>query len=91
MFNKNNLVLQSSNGTPNTPKIWVYHSDDPDTDIVVVNYFLTANDVLTKNDIIFVVASVSTTPVHKIVIVNEVTDLTVDVTDGTTISATDNT
>ena len=90
MFNKNNLVLQSSNGTPNTPKIWVYHSDDPDTDIVAVDYFLTANDVLTKNDIIFVVASVSTTPVHKIVIVNEVTDLTVDVTDGTTISATDN-
>jgi hypothetical protein len=90
MFNKNNLVLQSSTGTPNTPKIWVYHSDDLDTDIISVDYFLTANDILSKNDMIFVVADVSGTPVHKIVIVNEVTDLTVDVTDGTTISAVDN-
>jgi len=88
-INKNKLVLLSQNGVPGSPKIWIYNSADTIAAINNANYFLTANDILSVNDVILVVSSTGGTPVHSFVIVNAVSSATVDVSDGLVITATD--
>lgn len=88
-INKNKLVLISQNGVPGAPKIWIYTTADTVATVNTADYFLTANDILSVNDIIFVVSSTGGTPVHTINIVNAVSSTTVDVSDGLVITATD--
>lgn len=88
-INKNKLVLMSQNGVPGAPKIWIYTTADTVATVNTADYFLTANDILSVNDIIFVVSSTGGTPVHTINIVNAVSSTTVDVSDGLVITATD--
>tara|TARA_A200000159_G_C7324331_1_gene340246 strand:- start:425 stop:703 length:279 start_codon:yes stop_codon:yes gene_type:complete len=88
-INKNKLVLISQNGVPGAPKIWIYTTADTVATVNTADYFLTANDILSVNDMIFVVSSTGGTPVHTINIVNAVSSTTVDVSDGLVITATD--
>lgn len=88
-INKNKLVLMSQNGVPGAPKIWIYTTADTVATVNTADYFLTANDILSVNDIIFVVSSTGGTPVHTINIVNAVSSTSVDVSDGLVITATD--
>jgi len=88
-IDKNDLVLVNQSGVPGSPKIWMYNTADTIATVNTADYFLTANDILTTNDIIFVVSSTGGTPVHSIVIVNAASSSTVDVSDGLTITATD--
>lgn len=88
-FLKKNLVLVNQSGVPGSPKIWMYNTTDTIADVNTADYFLTANDILTKNDIIFVVSSTGSSAVHSIAIVNAASSSTVDISDGLTITATD--
>ena len=87
-FNRNNLTPISQNGT-DLPDVWIYSTTDTIATVNTADYFLTANDILAVNDMIFVVSSTGGTPVHSIVIVNASSSTTVDVSDGLTITATD--
>ena len=88
-FLKKNLILTSQHGVPSAPKTWLYTTPDTVADANTADYMLLANDVLTVNDIIFIVSSTGGTPVHTINIVNAVSSTTVDISDGLVITATD--
>jgi hypothetical protein len=88
-FDKTDLVLVNQSGVPGSPKIWMYNTADTVATVNTADYFLTANDILTTNDIMFVVSSTGGTPVHTINIVNASSSTTVDVSDGLVVTATD--
>lgn len=73
------------------PSIWSYATNDTVADINTANYFADAVRHLNQGDIIFAVCDTDGTPAVVIVYVNAIDKSagTIDVTDGTTVTATD--
>jgi hypothetical protein len=71
----------------NAPSMYMYKSADTQATINTVGYFASLKDTLKVGDVIFVCDT--TTPSLVVTYVNSVTSSTVDIADGTTVSATD--
>ena len=78
-------------GTANSDAgaVWIYKSEDAIGVVRAANYFLGAVDEIKLNDILFLVTSTGGTPAVTISYCNSNTGTAIDITDGTTISATD--
>jgi|TARA_B100000513_G_scaffold140765_1_gene64213 hypothetical protein len=78
-------------GTANSDAgaVWIYKSADAIGTVRAANYFLGAVDEIKLNDILFLVTSTGGTPAVTISYCNSNTGTAIDITDGTTISATD--
>ena len=83
-----NLAVQVQTGT-DLPRIFIYKTADAIADVNSAGYFNNAAKILKVLDTIFVYSSISGTPALNIVYVNSNSNGVVDVTDGTTIAATD--
>lgn len=71
----------------NAPSMYLYKTADTQATVNTADYFLSLKDTLKVGDIIFVYDS--TTPSLVLTYVNAVSSTTVDIADGTTVSATD--
>jgi hypothetical protein len=71
----------------NAPSMYLYKTADTQATVNSADYFLSLKDTLKVGDIIFVYDS--TTPSLVLTYVNAVTSTSVDIADGTTVSATD--
>lgn len=71
----------------NAPSMYLYKTADTQATVNTADYFLSLKDTLKVGDIIFVYDT--TTPSLVLTYVNAVTSTTVDIADGTTVSATD--
>ena len=71
----------------NAPSMYLYKTADTQATVNTADYFLSVKDTLKVGDIIFVYDS--TTPSLVLTYVNAVTSTSVDIADGTTVSATD--
>jgi hypothetical protein len=71
----------------NAPSMYLYKTADTQATVNTADYFLSLKDTLKVGDIIFVYDS--TTPSLVLTYVNAVTSTSVDIADGTTVSATD--
>jgi len=78
---------QSKAGT--APQMWTYTTTDAIADVNTSGYFNGAASLLKVSDIIFCYTSSGGTAAMSIVWVNSNNGSTVDVTDGTTVAATD--
>lgn len=87
-LNLSNLAVQVQTGT-DLPRLFVYKTTDAIADVNTAGYFNNASKILKVLDTIFVYSSTDGTPALNIVYVNSNTGGVVDVTDGTTVAATD--
>lgn len=71
----------------NAPSMYLYKTADTQATVNTADYFLSLKDTLKVGDIIFVYDT--TTPSLVLTYVNSVTSTSVDIADGTTVSATD--
>ena len=71
----------------NAPSMYLYKTADTQATVNTADYFLSLKDTLKVGDIIFIYDS--TTPSLVLTYVNSVTSTSVDIADGTTVSATD--
>ena len=71
----------------NAPSMYLYKTADTQATVNNADYFLSLKDTLKVGDIIFVYDT--TTPSLVLTYVNSVTSTSVDIADGTTVSATD--
>jgi hypothetical protein len=71
------------------PSVHTYSTADTIADVNTTGYFNALAPLLRVGDIIFVYSGVGGTPAMNIVWVNSNTGTVVDVTDGTTVAATD--
>lgn len=71
----------------NAPSMYLYKTSDTQATVNNADYFLSLKDTLKVGDIIFVYDT--TTPSLVLTYVNSVTSTSVDIADGTTVSATD--
>lgn len=71
----------------NAPSMYLYKTADTQATVNTADYFLSLKDTLKVGDIIFVYDT--TTPSLVLTYVNAVTSTSVDIADGTTVSATD--
>lgn len=71
----------------NAPSMYLYKTADTQATVNTADYFLSLKDTLKVGDIIFVYDT--TTPSLVLTYVNAVTSSSVDIADGTTVSATD--
>ena len=71
----------------NAPSMYLYKTADTQATVNTADYFLSLKDTLKVGDIIFVYDS--TTPSLVLTYVNAVTSTSVDIADGTTVTATD--
>jgi hypothetical protein len=71
----------------NAPSMYLYKTADTQATVNSADYFLSLKDTLNVGDIIFVYDT--TTPSLVLTYVNAVTSTSVDIADGTTVSATD--
>jgi hypothetical protein len=71
----------------NAPSMYLYKTADTQATVNSADYFLSLKDTLKVGDIIFVYDT--TTPSLVLTYVNAVTSTSVDIADGTTVSATD--
>ncbi len=71
----------------NAPSMYLYKTADTQATVNTADYFLALKDTLKVGDIIFVYDT--TTPSLVLTYVNAVTSTSVDIADGTTVSATD--
>lgn len=71
----------------NAPSMYLYKTADTQATVNTADYFLSLKDTLKAGDIIFVYDT--TTPSLVLTYVNAVSSTTVDIADGTTVSATD--
>jgi len=71
----------------NAPSMYLYKSTDTQATINTADYFLSLKDTLKVGDIIFIYDA--TTPSLVLTYVNAVSSTSVDIADGTTVSATD--
>jgi len=69
--------------------LWHYTTTDAAATVDAANYFNDSAGMFSVNDIILAVTASGGTPVIKILYVNAASATAVDVTDGTTVSATD--
>ena len=73
----------------NSPRLWMYTTADTIADVNTADYFLSAINELSLNDVIIAVTSTGGTPVVTITYVNSNTGSAIDVVDGLTVTATD--
>ena len=71
----------------NAPSMYLYKTADTQATVNTADYFLSLKDTLKAGDIIFVYDT--TTPSLVLTYVNAVSSTSVDIADGTTVSATD--
>lgn len=71
----------------NAPSMYLYKTADTQATVNSADYFVSLKDTLKVGDIIFVYDT--TTPSLVLTYVNAVTSTSVDIADGTTVSATD--
>ena len=71
----------------NAPSMYLYKTSDTQATVNTADYFVSLKDTLKVGDIIFVYDT--TTPSLVLTYVNSVTSTSVDIADGTTVSATD--
>lgn len=87
-LNLSNLAVQVQTAT-DLPRIFIYKTTDAIADVNTAGYFNNAAKILKVLDTIFVYSSTGGTPALNIVYVNSNDGSTVDITDGTTVAATD--
>ena len=87
-LNLSNLAGQVQTGT-DLPRFFVYKTTDAIADVNTAGYFNNASKILKLLDTIFVYSNIDNTPALNIVYVNSNSGGVVDVTDGTTVAATD--
>jgi hypothetical protein len=85
-----NTLQKVGGGLGGANTLYIYSTEDADTVVRVADYFLSAIDQLEKNDVIISVCNTDGTSVVKIMYVVSKTATAIDVTDGTTVAATDN-
>jgi hypothetical protein len=73
----------------NAPSIYAYKTTDAIADVNTAGYFNSLTTVLSVGDLIYCVTSTGTTAVATLVYVLSNASGVVDVTDGTTLAATD--
>jgi hypothetical protein len=73
----------------NAPSVHTYSTADAIADVNTSGYFNTVASILKVGDVIFCYTSSGGTPAMSIVWVNSNTGTVVDVTNGTTVDATD--
>lgn len=71
----------------NAPSMYLYKTADTQATVNTADYFLSLKDTLKVGDIIFIYDT--TTPSLVLTYVNAVSSTSVDIADGTTVSATD--
>lgn len=71
----------------NAPSMYLYKTADTQATVNSADYFLSLKDTLKVGDIIFIYDT--TTPSLVLTYVNAVSSTSVDIADGTTVSATD--
>jgi hypothetical protein len=86
-FSATGFVTVCAAKAGNAPSMYLYKTADTQATVNTADYFLSLKDTLKVGDIIFVYDS--TTPSLVLTYVNAVSSTTVDIADGTTVSATD--
>lgn len=86
-FSRDGLYQVGPGG--NSPRLWMYSTEDTVATVNTADYFLDAINELSLNDVLFVVSSTGGTPVVTINYVNANDGTTIDVTDGLVVTATD--
>lgn len=73
------------------PSVYSYATADAINTVTAANYFLSVINVLNVGDLIYCLAGAGSggTPVARLVYVNANNGTTIDVADGTTVTATD--
>lgn len=86
-FSATGLVTVCAAKAGNAPSMYLYKTADTQATVNTADYFLSLKDTLKVGDIIFVYDT--TTPSLVLTYVNAVSSTSVDIADGTTVSATD--
>ncbi len=86
-FSSTGWVTVCAAKSGNAPSMYLYKTADTQATVNTADYFLSLKDTLKVGDIIFVYDT--TTPSLVLTYVNAVSSTTVDIADGTTVSATD--
>lgn len=86
-FTRSSLYQVGPGGS--SPRLWMYSTADTVATVNTADYFLSAINELSLNDVLFVVSSTGGTPVVTINYVNANDGTTIDVTDGLVVTATD--
>jgi hypothetical protein len=86
-FSATGLVTVCAAKAGNAPSMYLYKTTDTQATVNSADYFLSLKDTLKVGDIIFIYDA--TTPSLVLTYVNAVSSTSVDIADGTTVSATD--
>ena len=86
-FSATGFVTVCAAKAGHAPSMYLYKTADTQATVNTADYFLSLKDTLKVGDILFVYDS--TTPSLVLTYVNAVSSTTVDIADGTTVSATD--
>ena len=86
-FSATGLVTVCAAKAGNAPSMYLYKTTDTQATVNTADYFLSLKDTLKVGDIIFIYDA--TTPSLVLTYVNAVSSTSVDIADGTTVSATD--
>ena len=86
-YSATGLVTVCASKAGNAPSMYLYKTADTQATVNTADYFLALKDMVKVGDIIFVYDT--TTPSLVLTYVNSVTSTSVDIADGTTVSATD--
>ncbi len=88
-FSATGFNTHGASKSGNAPSVHTYSTADAIADVNTAGYFNTIASLLRVGDIIFCYTSSGGTPAMSIVWVNSNTGTVVDVTNGTTVDATD--
>lgn len=86
-YSADGLVTVCASKAGNAPSMYLYKTADTQATVNTAGYFAALKDMVKVGDVIFVYDS--TTPSLVLTYVNQVTSASVDIADGTTVSATD--
>ena len=86
-YSATGLVTIGAAKSGNAPAMFLYKTADTQATVNTAGYFAALKDLMKVGDIIFVYDT--TTPSLVLTYVNSVTSTSVDIADGTTVSATD--
>jgi hypothetical protein len=88
-FSATGFNTHGASKSGNAPSMHTYSTADAIADVNTAGYFNTVASILKVGDVIFCYTSSGGTPAMSIVWVNSNTGTVVDVTNGTTVDATD--
>jgi len=86
-YSATGLVTVCASKAGNSPSMYLYKTADTQATVNTAAYFASLKDMLVVGDILFIYDT--TTPSLVLTYVNQVTSTSVDIADGTTVSATD--